>query len=162
MALGGNQPWNGMDPREVLEAALARFPAVGLTVVKRSAWWRSQAWPDPNQPEFVNGVAIVETALAAHDLMPTLLALEREFGRERGIANAPRTLDLDLIAFGRERIDQPSLRLPHPHAAERRFVMGPLAEIAPAWVHPLSGRAAASLAASTTVGADAAPEAPPS
>ncbi|MCP6769235.1 2-amino-4-hydroxy-6-hydroxymethyldihydropteridine diphosphokinase, partial [Klebsiella pneumoniae] len=73
----------------------------------------------------------------ARETMAALLRIEREFGRERSLPNAPRTLDLDLIAFGRERIEAPGLTLPHARAHERRFVMGPLAELAPEWRHPV-------------------------
>ena len=82
--------------------------------------------------------------------------LENEFGRMRSVRNAPRTLDLDLIAHGRIVSDDPELTLPHPRAHERLFVMGPLAEIAPDWQHP-SGEAASNLAQSATVGMDARP-----
>ena len=82
---------------------------------------------------------------------------KRQFGRKRGLANAPRTLDIDLIAYGRRVIDAPGLSLPHPRAAERRFVMGPLAEIAPDWMHPTLDQTAAELAEQASVGADAAP-----
>lgn len=83
--------------------------------------------------------------------------MERSFGRTRGLANAPRTLDLDLIAYGRAVLDSPALTLPHPRAHDRLFVMGPLAEIAPQWRHPVSARTAAELAASASIGRDAAP-----
>ena len=86
-----------------------------------------------------------------------LFSIEQAFERKRIARNAPRTLDLDLIAYGREVLDTPGLTLPHPRAHRRRFVMGPIAEIAPAWVHPVLGRTAAELAASATVGTDAAP-----
>jgi 2-amino-4-hydroxy-6-hydroxymethyldihydropteridine diphosphokinase len=89
--------------------------------------------------------------------MAVLARLERDFGRLREAANAPRTLDLDLIAHGRAVIEDPGLILPHPRAHERRFVMGPLAEIAPAWRHPVSGASAAELAFRAEIGADAAP-----
>ncbi len=86
-----------------------------------------------------------------------LRTIEAEFGRERTIANAPRTLDLDLIAHGRTVLSSPELELPHPRCAERLFVMGPLAEIAPEWVHPTLGRTARDLAKAAVVGADARP-----
>lgn len=141
----------------MLEAASARFPSVGLKILKRSGWWRSAAWPDANAPEYRNGVALVEASAGPAETLAALLALEADLGRERGARNAPRTLDLDLIAWGRDVVETPGLTLPHPRAHERLFVMGPLAEIAPAWVHPVLGRTAAELAATATVGADAQP-----
>jgi len=90
-------------------------------------------------------------------VLEALSSIEQAFERKRIARNAPRTLDLDLIAYGRQVIEAPGLSVPHPRAHERRFVMGPLAEIAPAWVHPVLGKTAAELAASATVGTDAAP-----
>src|SRR5688572_13052344 len=101
VALGSNQALGAAKPQQVLEAALTRFPAFGLEVVKRSTWWRSKAWPDESGPEFVNGVAIVQTALGPDETLVALHAIEAEFGRVRSEPNAPRTLDLDLIAYGR-------------------------------------------------------------
>jgi len=141
----------------LLEAALARFPEAGLPVVARSGWWRSTAWPDPAQPEYRNGVALVEATKGPEAVLEALFSIESGFSRTRGAKNAPRTLDLDLIAHGRRVIDQPGLTVPHPRATERLFVMGPLAEIAPDWRHPLSGLTAAELALTATVGRDATP-----
>ena len=157
LALGGNLAGDYPSLEALLEAALFAFPRAGLRIAWRSGWWRSAAWPDPTAPAYLNGVMVVETALSPRALMQAVLALEGKFGRKRGAANAPRTLDIDLIAHGRQVIDAPGLALPHPRAAERRFVMGPLAEIAPDWVHPTLGRTAAELAATATVGVDAAP-----
>lgn len=89
--------------------------------------------------------------------MAALASIESDFGRTRGPVNAPRPLDLDLVAYGRLRLATPGLVVPHPRAHERRFVMGPLAEIAPSWTHPVSGKTAAHLATRAKVGADAAP-----
>ena len=89
--------------------------------------------------------------------MDALLGVEAAFGRRRSAPNDPRTLDLDLIAHGRVVIDQPGLVLPHPRADQRRFVMGPLAEVSPDWVHPVLGSTARDLARHAAVGADAAP-----
>ena len=143
--------------RDLLEEALARLPTVGVRIAVCSPWWRSAAWPDEAQPEYLNGVAVVETALGPHDLLTALLNVEEGFGRRRGVPNTPRTLDLDLIAYGRIVADEGGLNLPHPRAADRRFVMGPLAQVAPGWVHPAIGRTAADLFASATVGLDATP-----
>ena len=90
-------------------------------------------------------------------MLATLLGVEVALGRRRTVRNAPRTLDLDLIAYGREVRESPGLTLPHPRARERRFVMGPLAEIAPGWVHPVVEKTAEALARTATVGVDAAP-----
>ena len=126
-------------------------------MLARSRWWSSAAWPDPEGHEYRNGVAIVEANGPPQAVLEALFAIERSFGRMRTEPNAPRTLDLDLIAYGRQVLDGPGLVLPHSRAAERLFVMGPLAEIAPSWRHPLTGRTAAELAASATVGRDARP-----
>jgi len=89
--------------------------------------------------------------------MDLLLRVEADFGRVRGAPNDPRTLDIDLIASGRIVVGEPDLIVPHPRAHERRFVMGPLAEIAPDWVHPVLGVTARVLALEAPTGADAAP-----
>jgi len=155
IALGSNLAGDYGSSEALLEEALARFPAVGLKILKRSGWWRSAAWPDPNGPEYRNGVALVEANGPPEAVLQTLLRLEADMGRERSGRNAPRTLDLDLIAQGRTVLDAPGLVLPHPRAHERLFVMGPLAQIAPAWRHPVLGRTAAELAGSASVGRDA-------
>jgi len=156
VALGSNLAGQYASCRALLEAAVARFAAAGLTVIARSNWWRSAAWPDPAAPDYLNGVALVETDLDPRAVLAALLDLEAAFGRTRGAPNASRTLDLDLVAFGRRIVDEPSLAIPHSRAHRRCFVMGPLAEIAPAWVHPIIGQSAADLAASADIGADAA------
>lgn len=148
----------GYPSREaLLEAAVRRFADLDLVVLARSSWWASAAWPDPSQPGYVNGVVLVEPSQSPETMLEVLHAIERAFGRERHETNAPRTLDLDLIAHGRTILEGPGLVLPHPRAHERRFVMGPLAEIAPAWRHPVYGGTAKMMAAGATVGRDAAP-----
>lgn len=158
VALGCNDKGAWRDCREALEAALARFRAEGIDVIARSSWWASQAWPDPTDPPFLNGVVIVRTAHEPHALMAALGRIEEAFGRQReGGRNAPRTLDLDLIAYGRLSGDLDGLILPHPRAAERKFVMGPLAEIAAGWRHPGGAGFAHDLAGAAVVGRDASP-----
>jgi len=157
VALGSNLAGEFASSEALLEAALARFPQAELPVLARSGWWSSAAWPDPKGPEYRNGVALVEANGGPQAVLEALLSIETHFARERRARNAARTLDLDLIAYGRQVIDAPGLTLPHPRAHERRFVMGPLAEIAPGWRHPVLGLTAAELAARATVGRDAHP-----
>ncbi len=154
MALGGNLPGPYTSREALLEAALKAFPEAGLEVVARSSWWASAAWPDPAGPEYLNGVAIVRTDLSPAATLAALHGVEARFGRTRGEPNAARTLDLDLVAHGRAILDG-ALVLPHPRAHERLFVMGPLAELASAWIHPVSGEPAFRLAATARVGLDA-------
>ncbi len=158
VALGCSLPGSYPSRESLLEAAVEALASEGLAVVERSAWWTSAAWPDPTAPAYLNGVVLVETALPADQVLATLHRIEARFGRVRAEANAPRTLDLDLIAHGRTVLEG-TVIVPHPRAHERLFVMGPLADIAPGWRHPVNGRAAADLAATATVGTDAKPSA---
>jgi 2-amino-4-hydroxy-6-hydroxymethyldihydropteridine diphosphokinase len=155
VALGGNIAGDYGSSEALLEAALARFAQAGLPVVRRSSWWSSAAWPDPTANEYRNGVVLVEARMGPRETIRTLFSIEHAFGRARAERNAPRTLDLDLIAHGRTVLDTPDLVLPHPRAHERLFVMGPLAEIAPDWRHPVLGETARALAARAQIGRDA-------
>ena len=157
VALGSNLAGDHGSCEALLESALARMTGLDFAVVARSSWWRSAAWPSGADPEYLNGVVLIGTEVEPREVLARLETIEREFGRTRGEVNAPRTLDLDLVAHGRAIIDDARLTLPHPRAHERRFVMGPLAEIAPEWRHPVSGETAAALALSASVGADARP-----
>jgi 2-amino-4-hydroxy-6-hydroxymethyldihydropteridine diphosphokinase len=93
-----------------------------------------------SQPLFLNAAATGETALSARELLEALLEIERERGRERPMPGAARTLDLDLVLFGSEILDEPALVVPHPRFRDRRFVLEPLAEIAPDMVDPVTGK----------------------
>jgi 2-amino-4-hydroxy-6-hydroxymethyldihydropteridine diphosphokinase len=157
IALGGNLPSLFGAPRDTLASAVRSLPAEGLPVISMSGWWRSTAWPDSSDPEYINAVVLVETTLDPTGVLAALHRIEASHGRTRSVSNAPRTLDLDLIAHGLTQVRTPELWLPHPRAADRLFVMGPLAEIAPQWRHPVDGRCAAELAAQATVGRDSSP-----
>jgi len=93
-----------------------------------------------SQPTFLNAAAVGETSLTPRALLDTLLAVEQSLGRERPFPGAPRTLDLDLILYDGAVLDVPELTVPHPRFRERRFVLEPLAEIAPDWRDPVTGR----------------------
>jgi len=92
-----------------------------------------------DQPLYLNAAAVGHTTLGPRDLLDALLAIERDYGRERPFRGAPRTLDLDLILLGDTRQDSPGLHVPHPRFRERFFVLGPLAEIAPEMLDPVTG-----------------------
>ena len=121
-------------------AALACLPQTSL--LAQSALYRSAPVGFAEQPDFINAVALLETELAAHDLLQSLLTIERGFGRIRDFRNAPRTLDLDLLLYGDLILHAAGLTLPHPRMHERAFVLLPLLEIAPACEIPGKGRAA--------------------
>jgi 2-amino-4-hydroxy-6-hydroxymethyldihydropteridine diphosphokinase len=105
-------------------------------VLARSRLHRTKPVGYANQPDFVNAVALVETALEPRALLDALLAIEQGHGRVRGIPNGPRTLDLDIILYGNRVIDEAGLKIPHPRAHERAFVMEPLREVWPDVVIP--------------------------
>ncbi len=99
----------------------------------------------PPQPRFLNGVVVGESRLAPRALLNTLLTIERERGRERPGSGAPRTLDLDLVLFGDQVVEEPGLEVPHPRFRQRRFVLEPLAAIAPGMIDPVTGLTIAEL-----------------
>lgn len=134
MAVGSNVG----DRQAHIDFAIGRLRDVLSDVVVSSLHETEPVGVEP-QPPFLNGAIVGRTSLGAHDLLHTLLQIERERGRERPRPGAPRTLDLDLILYGAEVIDEPGLKVPHPRFRERLFVLEPLAEIAPEWIDPVSG-----------------------
>ena len=120
------------DPRRQVEQAFRELDAIPHTrVVRTSSLYRSEPLGYTEQPSFVNAVAQVETGLPAERLLAELHAIEARHGRSRSFANAPRTLDLDLLLFGNIVIDAANLKVPHARMHERAFVLLPLVEIAP-------------------------------
>jgi 2-amino-4-hydroxy-6-hydroxymethyldihydropteridine diphosphokinase len=127
-------------PRDTVEAALAALARAGIAVTARSRWFESAPVPLSDQPWYVNGVALVASSLAPRALLDRLHEIEAAFGRVRGVPNAPRVLDLDLLAHGTSVLaEEGGLVLPHPRLAERAFVLLPLADVAPDWRHPATG-----------------------
>ena len=143
IALGSNL---AEPERQVTQAfaALAQLPQTRL--LAQSSLYRSAPVGYTEQADFMNAVAQLETGLAPHDLLHSLLGIERTFGRVRDFRNAPRTLDLDLLLYGDLMFHEPGLTLPHPRMHERAFVLLPLVEIAPDCEIPGKGRAAEWLA----------------
>lgn len=149
IALGSNlsHPVWG-EPPLILAAAINFLEKEEIYTRAQSSIWSSAAWPDPRDPRYANAVIAVETILPSDQLLQRLHSVEAAFGRDRYAVNAPRTLDLDLLAYGGEvRPGPQGPVLPHPRLHDRGFVLRPLAEICPDWHHPASGQGLAALLA---------------
>lgn len=151
VAIGANLPADGMaSPLATCEAAVARLAAEpGITVLARSRWYESEPVPASDQPWYVNGMLRVATAMDPRLLLARLHAIEDSFGRVRRVRNEARPLDLDLIDHDGTVLggEAGGPVLPHPRAHERAFVLLPLADLAPGWRHPVSGRSVTELLA---------------
>jgi 2-amino-4-hydroxy-6-hydroxymethyldihydropteridine diphosphokinase len=139
---------DGASPRMACERALLRLAALpGLTLAARSRWFSTAPVPPSGQPRYINGVVRLEGQAAPADLMQALQAIEAAAGRRRGAPDAARTLDLDIIDMAGLVRDEPDPILPHPRAHLRLFVLLPLRDVAPLWVHPRLGRSVGELIA---------------
>ncbi|MGH7459024.1 MAG: 3-dehydroquinate synthase [Longimicrobiaceae bacterium] len=138
LSLGGNRG----DVAAVLARAAGRLGSF-LFDLRSSSLYRSQPVGFAEQPDFLNLVVAGSTNLSPHELLQKVQAVEMELGRTRPFPNAPRTLDIDILAYGELATESPALTLPHPRLDQRAFVLAPLAEVAPEWRHPVSGLTAA-------------------
>ncbi len=140
IGLGANLPSSAGPPSATLANAVTRLASMGRVTAK-SSLYSTEPVGFAAQPRFLNAVVALETELSPRALLEALLSIEREFGRDRtsGIANGPRTLDLDLLIYGTRSINEPGLVAPHPRLAERAFVLVPLTEIAPQAIDTRSG-----------------------
>ncbi len=140
LGLGGNLG----DPVVAFATVLRRLAThQAVSLVRPSSVYRTAPWGKLDQPEFLNMAVLIETGLSARALLELCLSLEREGGRERRERWGPRTLDIDILTYGGQTIDEPGLQVPHPRIAERAFVLAPLAEIAPGMM--IGGRSVADL-----------------
>lgn len=129
------------DPEAAFRVALLALAARDdVRVDAVSSLWRTAPWGRPDQPDFLNAVALVATSLSPRELLDVLLEEEARAGRVRDERWGPRVLDLDLLFHGTAVIDTPDLSVPHPRLADRSFVLEPLAELAPDWRDPRGGR----------------------
>lgn len=140
IALGANLPSSFGEPEQTLKRAVADIQARGVRVIKQSSIWKTAPVPVSDQPWYRNAVIRVETNLQALELLQLLHSIEESFGRIRTVKNAPRVLDLDLIAYNSEIIDEDGVYIPHPRMHNRSFVLRPLQEVAPSWKHPVLKR----------------------
>ena len=150
VAIGANLPGpGGATPLQTCRRAAAALDRLaGLRLVALSRWWASAPVPPSGQPDYVNGVARLSGHTTPESLLASLQALEREAGRRPAAVNAARPLDLDIIALGGLIRSQPDPILPHPRAHLRAFVLAPLAEAAPGWMHPTLAQTVETLLAS--------------
>lgn len=142
IGLGANLPSRFGPPLATLEAAKEALAERGVVILQSSRVWLTAPVPfDPDQDWFHNAVIDVETDLNPQDLLTLLLELEEDFGRVRSVKNAPRLLDLDIIAYHDEVIEEDdTLLVPHSKMQERLFVLKPLSDISKNWTHPVSGQ----------------------
>jgi 2-amino-4-hydroxy-6-hydroxymethyldihydropteridine diphosphokinase len=140
VALGSNLKSSFGDREANLREAVRRIGELGEVRVV-SSFYDTEPVGYLEQPRFLNGALLLETELEPVALMRELLSVERAMGRERvgAVAKGPRVIDLDLLMYGDVVMATEELTLPHPEMQERRFVLEPLAEIAPEWVHPMLG-----------------------
>jgi dihydropteroate synthase/2-amino-4-hydroxy-6-hydroxymethyldihydropteridine diphosphokinase len=147
IALGGNLPSSEGTHRETLRRCLPFIEAEGLKITNRSSLWLTEPVPKSDLPWYANQVISVSTTLPPDGVLAALHRVEAQFERKRSTRNAPRTLDLDLIAYHDAIIETPDLTVPHPRMHQRAFVLAPLCEIAPHFRHPVSGLSATELLA---------------
>jgi 2-amino-4-hydroxy-6-hydroxymethyldihydropteridine diphosphokinase len=167
ICLGGNQESAAGQPAQTLVSALLNMPLEGLKIRAISRFYRTPSFPDNSAPDFVNAAVLVETLLSSPETLDALHRIEQRFGRRRDQRWGQRTLDLDLIAVGQDvlpdqatfdswrglsqaqqvQVAPEQLILPHPRLHDRAFVLIPLADIAPDWVHPVLGQSVAAMCA---------------
>ena len=159
IAVGSNMGFQEKSIESTVESALINFPRGVCVIRKKSAFYRTAAFPKGSGPDFVNAALAVETSLSPREMLDLLHEIESTFGRDRKERWGPRTLDLDLVAYDdlvlpdrqvhthwvklsleeQMKVAPDQLILPHPRLAERAFVLVPLCDVAPDWVHPITG-----------------------
>lgn len=136
LLLGSNM---GNSQKQLLKAISLIEKRMGK-IIRRSGLYATAAWGNTQQPDFLNQVIIVETKLAAAETMHTILEIEKKMGRLRTVKNAPRIIDIDILFFNKEIINDTDLQVPHPQIQNRRFVLTPMNELSPNFKHPVLKR----------------------
>ena len=126
--------------RAKLATAITHIEKKIGSISRCSSIYQTAAWGNTNQPDFLNQVIVVETKLPATTVMQTILTIEEKMGRIRTMKNAARIIDIDILFFNDEIIREQELVIPHPLIQERRFVLQPMTEIAPSYIHPVLGK----------------------
>lgn len=140
IALGANLESRYGEPVQTLTAAKAALEENGVEILAQSRIWLTEPYPKgSDQPWYHNAVVSVKTDLSPEALLDSLLKIEEDFGRVRGEVNASRILDLDIIAYNQQVVNEEDLQVPHARMHERLFVLNPLSDIDDNWVHPVMG-----------------------
>tara|TARA_B100000963_G_scaffold116859_1_gene101820 strand:- start:84 stop:602 length:519 start_codon:yes stop_codon:yes gene_type:complete len=138
IGVGGNlKSHNGSHPIEIAENAITHLENYSIAVTNQSSWYESEPIPKSDQPNFFNCIIFATTSLNELDVLKSLHKIEHLFGRRRNIVNEARTIDLDLIDYSSKILSNDRVILPHPRAHQRKFVLEPLAELDPNWIHPV-------------------------
>ncbi|MDP4130319.1 MAG: 2-amino-4-hydroxy-6-hydroxymethyldihydropteridine diphosphokinase [Bacteroidota bacterium] len=136
LLIGGNEG----DRFLHMQQARANIELICGAIEQVSSLYSTAAWGKTDQADFLNQALLIDTRLAPHALLTSILSIEEKMGRKRTVKNAPRIIDIDILFYNREIVADPELSIPHPRMAERRFVLQPLAEIAPGFIHPGLGK----------------------
>ena len=136
LALGSNLSFENSSPKENIEKAYEALIKKEIKILKKSLIYKSEAYPNKNDPEFCNSAISIDTNLSPDKLLSVILEIEETYGRKRYIKNSPRTLDIDIISFDDQIIDEENLKIPHPHIQKRLFVLFPVLDLDKNWKHP--------------------------
>lgn len=164
LALGSNLPYGGMEPLQVVEAAISALQGAGLDETKVSTFYQTEPVPKSDQPDFINCVVVGKTDHKALEILEVCQSIEQSFERARSTRWGARTLDIDIINYDNQIVpsigawravadkmnadtEMPRLVLPHPFMHQRAFVLKPLCDLTPGWRHPVYNRTAADLLA---------------
>ena len=138
IGIGGNiKSDDGSHPIHIAMKAINSLENYSIQVIEQSSWYESEPIPKSNQPNFFNCIVFANTILNELDVLKVLHKIEHTLGRKRKTVNEPRVIDLDLIDYSNKILSNKEIIIPHPRAHTRRFVMEPLAELDPNWVHPI-------------------------
>jgi 2-amino-4-hydroxy-6-hydroxymethyldihydropteridine diphosphokinase len=123
-----------------LQQARTNIEHICGRLIQASSLYETAPWGNSNQADYLNQVLVVETIMNPYELLASILFIEEKGGRIRTVRNAPRTIDIDILFYNQLVLDQPGLHIPHPRIADRRFVLEPLNEISPGFIHPVFGK----------------------
>jgi 2-amino-4-hydroxy-6-hydroxymethyldihydropteridine diphosphokinase len=123
-----------------MQEARANIELICGQLLQVSSLYETAPWGKTDQPDFLNQIILIDTKLSPEELLHAILSIEEMGGRKRTVKNAPRTIDIDILFYNELILEKPGLSIPHPRIADRRFVLVPLNEISPGFIHPVIGK----------------------